>query len=71
MFALDAKNWRGIASANGKGELLLTAHFEKPQVRPFVERVMGIRDSVKALAPEMDAYRPLPSTQDPVHCPTI
>jgi hypothetical protein len=56
VFALDAKSWRGIVSADGKGELLLNDRFDRPHIKPFVGRVMGIRDRVKALALEMDAF---------------
>jgi hypothetical protein len=56
VFALDAKSWRGIVSADGKGEVLLNGRFDRPHIKPFVGRVMGIRDRVKALAPEMDAF---------------
>jgi hypothetical protein len=56
VFALDAKSWRGIVSADGKGELLLNGRFDKPYIRQFVGRIMGIRDRVKVLAPEMDVF---------------
>ena len=56
VFALDAKNWRGVVAADGKGELLLNGRFEKPYTRQFVGRVMGIKDRVKALAHGPDPY---------------
>lgn len=56
VFVLDAKAWRGIVAADGKGELLLNGKpTEKPQIRPFVKRMMGVREKVVALAPSMDA----------------
>jgi hypothetical protein len=56
VFALDAKSWRGVVSGDGKGELLLNGRFDKPYIRQFVGRIMGIRDRVKVLAPEMDVF---------------
>ena len=56
VFALDTKNWRGVVSADGKGEVLINGRFEKPYIRQFVGRVMGIKDRVKALAPGVDPY---------------
>ena len=57
IFVLDAKNWRGVVSADGKGELLLNGKAtDKPVVRPFVSRMMGIRDKVRTLSPGPDPY---------------
>lgn len=56
VFALDTKSWRGVVTADGKGELLLNGRFEKAHVKQLVGRVMGIRDRVKALAPAMDPF---------------
>jgi hypothetical protein len=57
VFLLDTKSWRGVVSANGAGELLLNGQpTDKPQVRPFVRRIMDIRDKVATLAPGTDAY---------------
>ncbi|HWQ91026.1 MAG TPA: nuclease-related domain-containing protein [Clostridia bacterium] len=57
VFVLDAKNWRGIVSPDGKGELLLNGKaLDKAYVRQFVGRVMGVREQVKVLAPGMDPY---------------
>jgi hypothetical protein len=39
VFVLDSKNWRGVVSADGKGELLLNGQpTDKPHVRQFVGR---------------------------------
>jgi len=57
VFLLDAKNWRGVVSADGKAELLWNGQpTDKPLVRQFVGRVMGIKDKVKALAPGLDPF---------------
>jgi hypothetical protein len=56
VFALDAKNWRGVVASDGKGEILLNGRFDKAHVKQLVGRVMGIRDRVKALAPEVDPF---------------
>ncbi len=57
VFVIDAKNWRGVVAPNGKGELLLNGTpTDKPLVRQFVGRMMGIRDKVKVLAPYVDPY---------------
>lgn len=57
VFVIDTKNWRGLVSSDGKGELLLNGHStDKPLVRQFVARMMGIRDKIRVLVPHVDAY---------------
>ena len=57
VFAIDAKGWKGVVSADGRGELLLNNEpTAKPFVKQFVGRVMGIKDRLKALAPGMEPY---------------
>ncbi len=57
VFVLDTKNWRGAVSADGKGELLLNGQpTEKPFIRQFIGRMLGIKDRVLALAPGLDPY---------------
>jgi hypothetical protein len=57
VFILDAKNWRGMVSADGKGELLLNnTPTEKPLVRQFVGRMLGIREKVRTLATGLDPF---------------
>ena len=57
VFVLDSKNWRGAVSADGKGELLLDGQpTDKPLIRQFVSRMLGIKDRVRALAPGLDPY---------------
>ena len=51
VFILDSKSWRGVVAADGKGELLLNGKpTDKPLVRQFIGRMMGIRDKVKLIA---------------------
>lgn len=57
VFVLDSKNWRGLVSADGKGELQLNEQpTDKPYVRQFVGRIMGIRDKVRTLASGLDPF---------------
>jgi hypothetical protein len=57
VFFLDTKSWRGVITANGDGELLVNGHpTEKPQVRPFLARMLAIRDEVRILAPGLDPF---------------
>ena len=57
VFLLDTKNWRGVVSPDGKGELLCNGKpTDKSFVRQFVGRIMGIKERVKALAPSLDPY---------------
>lgn len=56
VFALDAKNWRGIVAPDGSGEILLNGRSDRAHVKPFLGRVMGIRDRVRALAPEVEPF---------------
>ena len=51
VFVIDTKNWRGVVSADGKGELLLNGNpTDKPFIRQFVGRMMGIREKVGLIA---------------------
>ncbi len=57
VFILDTKAWRGGVAPDGQGELLLNGHpTEKPNIRPFIGRMLGIRDKVRSLAPGLDPY---------------
>jgi hypothetical protein len=57
VFLLDTKNWRGVVSAGNQGELLCNGMpTDKPFVRQFVGRIMGIKERVKALTPGLDPY---------------
>jgi len=56
IFVLDSKAWRGIVTADRKGELLVNDKpTKKPYVRRFVRRYMGVRDKVLTLATGIDA----------------
>lgn len=50
VYVLDTKNWKGVVSADGKGELLLNGKpTDKPTSKPFVIRMMNVKEKVKAL----------------------
>jgi hypothetical protein len=50
VFVLDTKNWGGVVSADGQGELLCNGKpLDKPYVGQFAARVKAIKDKVKAL----------------------
>lgn len=57
VFVLDTKNWRGVVSADGKGELLLNGRpTTKREIRTFTARLMNVREKVKLLAPGPDPF---------------
>lgn len=57
VFVLDSKNWRGVVSSDGNGELLLNGQAtDKPYVRRFVGRMLGVREKVMTLAPDVDCF---------------
>lgn len=57
VFVLDTKNWTGVVSGDGRGELLLNGKpTDKPLVRQFVGRIMGIKEKVRTLAPGLDPF---------------
>jgi hypothetical protein len=57
VFLLDTKNWRGVVAADGKGELLTNGKpTDKPHVRQFTGRVMGIKEKVRPLAKGRDPF---------------
>jgi len=50
VFVIDTKNWTGVVSADGHGELLLNGKpREKAAVKTLVGRTMAIRDKVLSL----------------------
>jgi hypothetical protein len=61
VFVIDTKNWRGVISSDGRGELLCNGKpTDKPFVRQFVGRMMGVKEKVRTLAPGLDPfYQPL------------
>ena len=57
VFVFDSKNWRGVVSSDGNGELLLNGQpTDKPYIRRFVGRMLGVREKVMTLAPEVDCF---------------
>lgn len=57
VYILDAKSWRGVVGADGKGELTVNGQpTDKPHIRQFVARMLGIKDRVRMLAPGLDPY---------------
>jgi hypothetical protein len=50
VYVLDTKNWKGVVSADGKGELLLNGKpTDKPTSKPFVSRMMNVKEKIKTL----------------------
>ncbi|MES1180683.1 MAG: nuclease-related domain-containing protein [Verrucomicrobiota bacterium] len=50
VYILDTKNWKGVVAADGKGELLLNGKMtDKPMVKPFVIRMMNVKEKIKTL----------------------
>jgi hypothetical protein len=57
VFVIDSKNWRGVVSSDGNAELLLNGlATDKPYVRRFVGRMLGVREKVMTLAPNVDCF---------------
>jgi hypothetical protein len=57
VFLLDAKAWRGVVTSDGNGELLCNGRpTDKPYVRQFVGRVMGVKDKIRLLASGIDPF---------------
>lgn len=55
-YIIDTKNWKGVVSADGNGELLLNGKpTDKQEVRNLTRRIMSIRDKIKVLA-SMEPY---------------
>jgi len=50
VYVLDTKNWKGVISSDGKGELLLNGKpTDKPTSKPFVIRMMNVKEKIKTL----------------------
>ena len=48
VYAIDTKNWRGVVTADGKGELLLNGKpTDKPAIRNLIRAIMTIKDEIK------------------------
>lgn len=51
LFVLDEKNWKGVVSSDGNGELLWNGYpTDKPLVQEFGARVKGIRENLGPLS---------------------
>jgi len=56
VFAIDVKNWRGVVSSDGKGELLYNGRpTDTRQVRAFTRRAMELKERIQAIA-KLDPY---------------
>jgi hypothetical protein len=56
VYAIDTKNWRGVVTADGKGELLLNGKStKKPEVKNLTRTIMSIREEIKVLF-ELNLY---------------
>lgn len=50
-YVIDAKNWKGVVSADGKGELLLNGKpTQKTECKNLSRRIMSIKEKIKALS---------------------
>jgi hypothetical protein len=50
-YVIDAKNWKGVVTANGSGELLLNGKpTQKPEVKNLTRTIMSVKDKIKVLA---------------------
>lgn len=55
-YVIDAKNWKGVVSADGKGELLLNGKpTQKTECKNLSRRIMSIKEKIKALS-SLDPY---------------
>ncbi len=56
VYVIDTKNWRGIVTADGNGELLLNGKpTQKPEVKNSVRTVMRIKEKINVLC-NIDSY---------------
>lgn len=55
-YVIDAKNWKGIISADGNGELLLNGKpTPKTEVKNLTRRIMSVKEKIKVLS-SLDPY---------------
>ncbi len=55
-YIIDTKNWKGVVSADGNGELLLNGKSpQKPEIKNLTRRIMSIKEKVKVLS-SLDPY---------------
>lgn len=56
IFFIDTKNWRGIVTSDGKGELLWNGNpTKKPEIKNFSRRIMHIKEKLNVLS-SLDPY---------------
>lgn len=80
VYAVDTKNWKGIVTADGQGELLLNGRpTKKPAIGDLTRTIMAIKKKIKVLSafdPYVRGILAFPSarveakwgTTGPVHC---
>src|ERR1051325_4334952 len=57
VFAIETKNWRGLITSDGSGELMQNGPpTDKPVVRAFVRRTMAIREQIVILTQYDDIF---------------
>ena len=55
-YIIDTKNWKGVVSADGNGELLLNGKpTQKTEVKNLTRRIMSIKEKIKVLC-SLDPY---------------
>ncbi len=60
IFAIETKDWRGLVSPDGLGELLLNGHpTEKPFIRHFIAHVMRLRNHVSDTTGREHFFQPV------------
>lgn len=51
VYVIDAKNWKGVVTADGNSELLLNSRpTQKAEIKNLTRRIMGIREKAKVLS---------------------
>lgn len=55
VYIIDTKNWRGIITADGNGEILLNGKQQKPEIKNLQRTIMNIKEKIKILCGE-DPY---------------
>jgi hypothetical protein len=57
IYTIDTKNWRGVVTDDGKGELLWNGRSTaKREVHNLVRRTMFIKDKIKPLVPASNPF---------------
>lgn len=56
VYIIDTKNWKGVVTADGSGELLLNGRAtKKPAIKALSRTIMDVKDKVKVLS-ALDPY---------------